>query len=675
MRTIRLIKILFIIICFQTNSFAQSEKVVRLKGNDFYLNGNKFFPLFVNYAVVFARDAQGNIYPSPNQAYFASGGMECTDENGCYQEILNDFIDIKTMGFNSIRLCGLVFGTQGNSYPNPAITTYTSSYGIQDFPISAPYTNIFHCIDKVLEAAEEAGIKVQLLTGGNQIVEPAILPLYTNYLAALAERYKNNTTLYSYDFMNEPRTNDHTSNTKFDVCSIVGYWNDAVKSHTTNQLTTIGLLSTDEVFTWDPGILKVDFISMHAYGTIDHFRNQVKWLSDNCKLPWIIGENGFRACTCAPNQTIEHVDGTENDQKLYIKTAMETTRDCGGKGYGWWQYKDVFWGAEDPLTGKTGDYYGLVRKNTEFKKPAAAEVLLFQPFAQNPSGCPYTSSYYYSCPTTNNYAYVGRVLHASTLQPVKGAVIYSYSSNWTADARAFSNANGDFTVCSSEPIDKIRISAPGANVIFRDGDLNQGANYQLSFPAPTQSNVTITGWNIVNSQDLNVEASNEIQISNSTISGNGSSSYKLYLNGTNRVRLNNGFKVLQGGRFKANNRPVYINCGSIISNINALVANPNESELIAKLPDDTYLSTDNLSNNHGISISPNPSTGLFHVVSSSENIETIVVMDLTGKTILTVKPKSSRTELDLSEQANGCYLLQIYSENHSYKKKVFLSDN
>lgn len=72
-----------------------------------------------------------------------------------------------------------------------------------------------------------------------------------------------------------------------------------------------------------------------------------------------------------------------------------------------------------------------------------------------------------------------------------------------------------------------------------------------------------------------------------------------------------------------------------------------------------------------ISISPNPSSGVFYLQNLNGN-ETVEVSRLDGATISTLKPHASSCKLDLSRQAAGIYLLKITSEESFQATKIII---
>lgn len=74
-----------------------------------------------------------------------------------------------------------------------------------------------------------------------------------------------------------------------------------------------------------------------------------------------------------------------------------------------------------------------------------------------------------------------------------------------------------------------------------------------------------------------------------------------------------------------------------------------------------------------ILVYPNPSAGVFTIdMGTQYQNSTVVVYDLLGKQLRTVKVISDKTQIDLSEYAKGNYMLHISNNNGSVMKKVTL---
>ncbi len=80
-----------------------------------------------------------------------------------------------------------------------------------------------------------------------------------------------------------------------------------------------------------------------------------------------------------------------------------------------------------------------------------------------------------------------------------------------------------------------------------------------------------------------------------------------------------------------------------------------------------------LINENDFIISPNPSMGIF-TVKSNNKIQTIEIINLMGEKIYqSTNQQINNSQIDLSNQPNGIYLLQINSENGFLIRKGIIS--
>ena len=80
--------------------------------------------------------------------------------------------------------------------------------------------------------------------------------------------------------------------------------------------------------------------------------------------------------------------------------------------------------------------------------------------------------------------------------------------------------------------------------------------------------------------------------------------------------------------------------------------------------------TDQTANQAGILIYPNPTSGMIHFDFTENNIEKIIISDITGKVIIE-KPVSQLNEnVDLSNHSNGIYIIEIHTDKHVFSSKV-----
>lgn len=85
---------------------------------------------------------------------------------------------------------------------------------------------------------------------------------------------------------------------------------------------------------------------------------------------------------------------------------------------------------------------------------------------------------------------------------------------------------------------------------------------------------------------------------------------------------------------------------------------------------DTFTGINNYKTD-AISISPNPSSGIFYIQNMNGN-ETVEVSRLDGATVTTLQPNATNFKLDLSRQAAGVYLLKVISEERIFTTKIIV---
>jgi hypothetical protein len=124
-----------------------------------------------------------------------------------------------------------------------------------------------------------------------------------------------------------------------------------------------------------------------------------------------------------------------------------------------------------------------------------------------------------------------------------------------------------------------------------------------------------------------------------------------------------------------NNWNTLCNSGNmIIGNSIQFLSNCNISnfgQFVASSPNFTQVSIEELLENN-IVIYPNPSSGIFHISLPSNQTYEIEVVDNMGRVVLNQSNIENTTSLDLSDQANGVYLIRLIdaSGNMSFGRVV-----
>lgn len=404
---------------------------ITIKGKKFVDgNGNRFFPVALVYGldIVYSHQNKKH-YVSPSVYY---GDNDITKNNICYlpvckppviyehcncnlcyqdslyNQILNDFLRIKSLGYNSLRLvflsprlksCGResngCIDTLGGSVPNRkcfSICRYSvlACCTCQKDTLDMTGTDttkvsinmLIQWYQNLLDLAEQAGLRVFLDVGsvdmgknlGFELDTNAVIT-YGNYLAMVSAALKNKKSLIGFDLLGEPGNTEGLNGKKNMICYATQHWYNAVKNNSISTarpsgiLVSYGLQAPDiDIAEWDYGSVAVDYLALHPYTfrkagepyydlqrALEANYSNIKWYAENIHTPWMIGEtnisgadssdaSSYATCIKTPMNT---VDGTQQDQLNYILNIYQRVRDYGGMGITIWEYHDVYWSAPE----------------------------------------------------------------------------------------------------------------------------------------------------------------------------------------------------------------------------------------------------------------------------------------------------------------------------------------
>ena len=689
--------VLAFVIC--SSAFAQgSGGFVTLENGKFVKDGAEWYPVGVNYSVTAKVDFNNQYFIGRAADYleptFPNGTNNapdynpncCVNKDDCRDSLLADFQRIKSKGFNCIRVPGLAFGGKDNY---PSIGLYNLSYpwpiGVGNISTLPPYTLMFDMIDELLDVAEDAGLKVQLIVGGeyiNSLEEIEVngqqiskANLFISYLQAVAAEFSDNPTLWSYDFMNEPGdTDNYSSYSKGKTCEFVDLWNTAVKSNC-NQLTTIGLQGSRDTYEWDPHFLKVDFLSHHLYGGgttyaewVEDVRREIRWIAETSRVPWIIGETGypvsndpFYDCTAESGscQDANLINPTLAEQADFAEVTLRTVRDYGGIGYTWWQYSDVHW--------EPG--FGLVHRD-------GAQKPVFDMFSPSEFD-PFAYEGYDNVTNAIYYKHVGNPNHVANGyivdwqgNAVENALIQKVGDD--KNTFTFSRPDGGFTLHSSNNIGNIKATGPGTS--FAEAGWPGWNMFVIRF-APDEFltvNVTVPYGQYPGPGRLLYQATNMLTVGPTDIIGNGVDGPFVHFKGEQRVELKEGFRARKGSDvFISNDRAQY-SCGAYDTDDyikpdaedewKSLVSGGSKKDKVIRVQA------------NGVTVHPNPSNGIFSVKTTNEDmiIYKVEVYNHVGNKISERNERSQDLTIDISEQASGLYILRIYSNEGVGVERVIL---
>lgn len=419
---------------------------VQLNGHSFQLQGDEYYPVMLNYVPSYQTDADGSFVVAPHIDYDSVGYIEATGKEAVSEQLTGHFSLIKEMGFNTVRICFNRLGQdeKGHAY-------YQTEEG-QRFYISKKSDReaILKGVSEFIQIIHKEGLHVMLL-----IREPIGSTELENFTISLLERFREEPTIFAYDFMNEPLYFDEEEmRKKEEAFSIVEHWRQLVRRHAPKQLFTIGFSEPIEVFEWDASILPVDFVEIHTYHPL-RVPSEIFWYSHYIGKPWMIGETGLPA----DNDSISYIE-----QAQFLTDAYKLVRDAGGCGFGWWEFQEIpgthFEAGHTGLLNHEGTTTTADGRHTiqGSVKPAGRCLPSLQNYRPRKMERPVN---YYNMLGYSNIAIQGRIINASTKLPIEGAVIRGWNEDWSVGMNTYSAPDGTFTLFCNDECVHFEISAPG----------------------------------------------------------------------------------------------------------------------------------------------------------------------------------------------------------------------
>lgn len=453
-KSIKIFYLAFLLLSLTACKYVDEQKkekgFVYIEENSFKIDGEDFFPLMLNYVIEF-REIEDEVFISASKNYELPYEFEYDTKEGSLNQLDVHFGLIKELGFNTIRVCmdRVELDENGKHY-------YSTEN--RNLYINENFKKFIDALEELVEIAENNNLKMMLL-----IKPPIANKELENFTVNILKRFYQNTTIFAYDFMNEPLYLDSEPvRKKKDALKIVQKWSKLMKRHAPYQLFTIGFAEPIEVFQWDPYLLPVDFVQFHTYHPL-RVPNEIYWYSKYIGKPWMVGETALPA----DNDSISY-----EMQVQFMKDAYRHTIDCGGAGFGWWEFqewKHTHFEAEFTglLTheGKTitpkGEILGTL-------KPAALEVANLKKYKKQE---PQQAVNYYNMMGYNNVCINGKIINKSNNKPIEGAVIRGWNEYWSVGMNTFSDENGEFTLYSNDECVHFEISAPGMSKVKFDATI------------------------------------------------------------------------------------------------------------------------------------------------------------------------------------------------------------
>ncbi|MGZ3864930.1 MAG: hypothetical protein ACXVOH_00560 [Bacteroidia bacterium] len=438
---------------------AKNPDFVSLDGKTFKLKGKDFYPMILNYSIdLLIRN--NNFWVSPSNTGFKEAVINPPAKETDMKRLKADFQMIKDMGFNTVRLVNIT----EYEIKNNALTKYADCGGKDTVVVleGVIRDRYFDILGEIFKTLNEVGLKAIMLTKKM----PDVNPLVDDHLKRMLTRFKDESAILAWDFFNEPLYFDPPERKKEDVYAIVKGWKQFSSMYAPNQLLTLGLTGTREVFEWDPNILDVDFLSIHPYefhkGEVE---NEIYWYNKYVNKTWVIGETGYSA----DNDSISY-----DAQKMYAEKFLKRAINCGASGFSWWQYKDVQWYEFQ------SNYLGLVNSigttptsNKDLVingtlKPAAAVFKNFDTKTKTePCSC---RDNYYNYDGLNQYAVKGKIINGETGRPVVGGGAVAWDQYFGKSNITFSKEDGTFVIFGNYKLYHSIVSATMMNTLRQEFD-------------------------------------------------------------------------------------------------------------------------------------------------------------------------------------------------------------
>ena len=714
---------------------------VTLKGKDFYVGNEKFYPMVMNYGMSMVFNGE-NYFLSPYRFYITSN-FECSNAADCSDQAQDDFNYIAGMKFNTLRISGFKplydTATQLLKFVYTGIPSYAVSYlSVNPYNPSDPgLLIVLSLYEKILELANATTphpLKIiPMMKGDKTDLDETEVNLLSAFFASLAARLYNSNhgnALLAYDVFNEPAYHTKTSKTKQEACEIVSTWYDIIKANAPNHLVTIGNCGMDDIWSFDPSILKVDFNSLHYYPrfrpyedrTLPHIQklarerttNHLYWFQQSSIVPWIIGETGF---TAGRNYGVANgLDGALTDQKNFAAYSLDAVCNCGGSGYSWWQYQDHQYNGFDP------GMSGLLEKGTPpslaIEKPAVEAFRSYTPGVTGPCPVGYsptvdeTKLYYnpYRHTAPNNLKITRHIVDQDG-EPIKNAVvrvttsfgydsvkmvvneipkdtaIWRYNEYYThtdiygkftaipCPTRYGFVGHGADTTSSHPTISGFKISAAGAETkLYNNNAWTSPPN--LIELKKIKDNVEIYSETVLNGQVKVYKGRKSLTVYNTNIHSGGTA----YFTSAKTITLSPSFTASAGS-----NAHIYI--APYDCNEWTMLLPSKESILLApKNMTDGYddgnkskeikLSFEASLSENTISVFPNPANSTvniqLHSTNQKSSLNHIKLYDMVGRELFSKQIDGYTHIIDVSSYSKGVYFLEIKDKKTTYHKKIII---
>lgn len=261
------------------------SKLLSLQNGKFRLNNKPHCPIAINYTIELIMD-KDSVWPCSSSAFSSAGKLLYSTKDSCLLQLKTEMELIKEKGFNSIRITGI--GEEVIEEPlTGRLKLDVKRPNTKDTALmlwnEKNYNKYFHALQQLLHVIDDAGLKAILLL--HMEVDAKTTEIH---LKKTAHYFRNDTTLFAYDFFNGSYCFDTLKHNREAIYKAVKCWNSIAKKNAPRHLTTIGLKGGCEVVKCNPNTLDVDFLSIIPQEQEqEKMLNQMEWYSKYIQKPWI----------------------------------------------------------------------------------------------------------------------------------------------------------------------------------------------------------------------------------------------------------------------------------------------------------------------------------------------------------------------------------------------------
>jgi len=730
-----------------------SQDFISIDDEGFKLGNAPYFPMNVNYMTRILDD--GNDWQVTGESTYGVDptGYECrNDLSTCPQVLGLDIDKILEAGFNSIRLVGGAVpyyhdGSQGLGFYLKSYDAVTLSEKETLLYPNGELEKYILMLKNFLSFVDSKEVKTILVTVRAKDASPinqypsrneTTIAHYESFLAELGEGLKNEPGLLAIDLMNEPEFKDYhhqngnneTPYSKEAICGIVSRWYDAFKSVPgNNHLVTLGGGgdAPRSMRYWDFNVLKLDFYSLHLYPVnnnlpydyvkeMQKLTDRIIWVQKTINKPFIMGEIGFSGIDegyiIPPNLGIPlenqstdppHVHGTEAQQKLFAEYTLQMTKDCGVKGYSWWQHQHITHGSLQGTTDPANfvpyrvNFYGVYdfgdgqnygEPKEIIKGDGVFKLFMEDPTEPDPNKC-LQSPYYF-----NKSEFAHEVYQAKTFDyfheeieavHVRGGVSFINGNNekeFNGFSTTTSNEEGALTLYTKDPkesdeevfISYLFMNYPGSNTLTFEAGLSvKGFPVDAEFGINNLDMVslsTIQNYSSQNGEKTLFQSNNNLEALNAVISDGTKIDFKATLG----IELKSDFLVEQGAQFSAYIGTFLDDC--FVPEIES--PDPERKWNLDLLTEDHEIQESRVSSINGIrfnylpiiSVYPNPASTYINV-RSSDSFE-YILFDNAGRVLKKGHSSESIKKIYFGEIEGGPLFLRVVSQNSTKTFKLII---